>query len=55
MYIRTEISAGFDWHDIYVDNRQILIDNSPIIYDVNSVLYAHIQQTLHKVNYSVIN
>lgn len=50
MYIRTETSAGFDWHDIYVDNRQILSDNSPIIYDVNSVLYAHIQQTLCKLN-----
>ena len=50
MYIRTETFAGFDWHDICVDNRQILIDNSPIIYDVNSVLYAHIQQTLCKLN-----
>ena len=34
-YIRTTTSAGFDWHDTFDDNQQILCDGNPIIHDVD--------------------
>lgn len=45
-YIRTTTSAGFDWHDTFDDNQQILWNGNPIIHDVNTTVFTILRNTI---------
>lgn len=45
-YIRTTTSAGFDWHDTFDDNQQILWNGNPVIYDVDTTVFTILRNTI---------